>query len=453
MSAEARVIPVQIRRLILNDVGPFGTLELSFPEGKDPERADVHLLVGPNGTGKSSVLAAIAQCFSVEEVGLERRFRTQNGWFVLDTSVGWGGAFRLGFSKHPRPWMAFADVPEIDDAPAQLPQGYQRVNLGLISDYLHTHTRAMSILRSHSMTKFAAFAYSGLRSTEHSDISGIQEQTDNPLRNACLLHRTEGTRDVAQWIANTVAREAMYAQSGDKTRSADRKLSIDRLKRALGEVTGSDVSIVVEFDPFEVRIGIGGAQPCPISALPDGLQSLLSWLGDLLMRLDRIPWATPGPVTDRPFVLLLDEVEVHLHPAWQRRVLPMVERLFPNAQIIASTHSPFVIGSASDAWIHPFRLEGDHAVVDPPVPSAKGTSVAAILDQLMGVHEEFDVDSEEKLTRFRALWHQRLKGEKQVQPELESIASELRGRGAELGTIVETELRELRRRLGQDAAR
>ena len=42
---------MQIRRLVLNEVGPFDTLDLRFPAGTDPTRADVHLLVGPNGTG------------------------------------------------------------------------------------------------------------------------------------------------------------------------------------------------------------------------------------------------------------------------------------------------------------------------------------------------------------------------------------------------------------------
>ena len=145
--------------------------------------------------------------------------------------------------------------------------------------------------------------------------------------------------------------------------------------------------------------------------LADGLQSLFSWLGDLLMRLDRIPWAEPGPVTDQPFLLLLDEVEVHLHPAWQRRVLPMAERLFPDAQIIATTHSPFVLSSASDAWIHAFRLEGGRVVVDPPRPGAQGMSYPAIMQELMGVPEEFDVDTEERLAAFRSLLRRWMQGE------------------------------------------
>jgi hypothetical protein len=44
------------------------------------------------------------------------------------------------------------------------------------------------------------------------------------------------------------------------------------------------------------------------------------------MRLDRIPWHNNTPVLQRQFLLLLDEIDIHLHPAWQRKVLPLVQR-------------------------------------------------------------------------------------------------------------------------------
>lgn len=302
-------------------------------------------------------------------------------------------------------------------------------------------------LRTHSGVSYAVFAYGGLRSVPEPDVTGVQEQTDNPLRDACVFARPEGTKPLIQWIANTYARQAIYAQNGAQGKADERRDALSRLAEALGRVIGGTVNIRVEIDPFAVLLSVNDAAPVPVAQLPDGLQSLLSWLGDLLMRLDRIPWSEPGPVTDRRFVLLLDEVEVHLHPAWQRRVIPVAERLFPNAQIIASTHSPFVIASASDAWIHAFRLEGGHAVVDPPLPSAHGSSYAAVLDSIMDIHQEFDQESEEDLAKFRALWRQRLSGDSAADPELNQIAATLRGRSEELAVIVDTELRELRHRL------
>ena len=111
--------------------------------------------------------------------------------------------------------------------------------------------------------------------------------------------------------------------------------------------------------------------------LPDGLKSIVSRIADLLMRLDRIPWVDDTPPMKRPF-LLLDEVDIHLHPSWQRKVLPIVQRMFPNAQIIASTHSPFVVASADDARIIALKVENGVASVESESDSQIGVSYSAV---------------------------------------------------------------------------
>lgn len=436
---------MQIRRLILNEIGPFSRLDLEFPAGTDPDRADVHLLVGPNGSGKSTVLSAIAQCFCREvEAGLAGRMRSPQSFVVLQTTLGWRGLRSDHLGKAPT-------TIEEEGIPTQHLGSmfglYRNAFEGQFGPYAVAQALPGRALRAHGGVPFAVFAYGGLRSAANSEITGVQEQDDNPLREACLFSRPEGTRPLIQWIANTRSFEALYAYDGDAARAGERKTALSRLADALGKVIGGSVTFHLRKDPFAVLVGVDGGTPIPVAQLPDGLQSLLSWLGDLLMRLDRIPWATPEPVTDRSFVLLLDEVEVHLHPAWQRQVLPMVETLFPKAQIIASTHSPFVIGSASDAWIHRFHVEGGVATADPPLPPANGTSYPVILDDLMGIHGDFDVETERDLAAFRTLWKRRVQGDVAAEPALAQAEATLAHRSRELAIIVGTEMRELRRRL------
>lgn len=57
----------------------------------------------------------------------------------------------------------------------------------------------------------------------------------------------------------------------------------------------------------------------------------------------------PAKLLEAPGLLLIDEAENHLHPTWQKRVIPGVREIFPNLQIIAATHSPFVLASVPDA--------------------------------------------------------------------------------------------------------
>ena len=57
-------------------------------------------------------------------------------------------------------------------------------------------------------------------------------------------------------------------------------------------------------------------------------------------------------IFDLPGLLLIDEIETHLHPKWQKRVLGIIRELFPNLQIILTTHSPFVVASMDGASIY-----------------------------------------------------------------------------------------------------
>ena len=55
---------------------------------------------------------------------------------------------------------------------------------------------------------------------------------------------------------------------------------------------------------------------------------------------------------EKPAILLIDEIENHLHPTWQRRVIPALLDHFPNLQIFATTHSPFVVAGLKSGQVH-----------------------------------------------------------------------------------------------------
>ncbi|MFO0940016.1 MAG: ATP-binding protein [Pirellulales bacterium] len=92
---------------------------------------------------------------------------------------------------------------------------------------------------------------------------------------------------------------------------------------------------------FDVRIRGEGVK---LNSLSDGYSSIIAFVGHLIRAALRLvewkqnPFVVPG-------ILLIDELDVHLHPAWQAHVYHDLKRAFPNLQIIASTHSPLVAGA------------------------------------------------------------------------------------------------------------
>lgn len=99
----------------------------------------------------------------------------------------------------------------------------------------------------------------------------------------------------------------------------------------------------------------------PVSALSLGYQTTLTWVTDLALRMyDRYPESS-NPLAE-PGIVLIDNIDLHLHPRWQRRMMTDVARLFPAVQFIATAHSPLIVQAAENAKLAVLR-ESDGEVV------------------------------------------------------------------------------------------
>jgi predicted ATP-binding protein involved in virulence len=97
----------------------------------------------------------------------------------------------------------------------------------------------------------------------------------------------------------------------------------------------------------ELRLELADGQLVPFSQLSDGYRNLVAMIADITWRASQLnPHHGADAARKATGVVLIDELELHLHPAWQRRVVDDLLRTFPNLQFVATTHSPQVIASA-----------------------------------------------------------------------------------------------------------
>jgi predicted ATPase len=97
-----------------------------------------------------------------------------------------------------------------------------------------------------------------------------------------------------------------------------------------------------------------GDQKVPYPALSDGYRAFYGWLGDLLHHV--CDTATPGKtMVQNQGMVMIDEIDLHLHPSWQMEVLPRLSKELPNIQFIVTSHSPLVVGSLQ--WVNLIVLE------------------------------------------------------------------------------------------------
>ena len=125
-----------------------------------------------------------------------------------------------------------------------------------------------------------------------------------------------------------------------------------------------------------------------MSELGYGYQATLSWMADFCKKMfDRYP-NSPNPLKE-PAVLLIDEIDLHLHPQWQRGLIQSLSDIFPQTQFIVTTHSPFIIQSMENVNLYTLNRVGDHTEVKHlGNKSYIGWKIEEILSEVMGLDEK-----------------------------------------------------------------
>ena len=169
------------------------------------------------------------------------------------------------------------------------------------------------------------------------------------------------------------------------------KARLDSMKSALVHIlpfinAASDIDIRDPEEPggrlrFRTRYG-----NVPLDGLSLGHRTVTAWIIDLAWRLvTRYPESTKP--LEEPAVVLIDEIDLHVHPRWQRTIMKQLSDHFTNVQFVATTHSPLMITSMSDVNVAVLRQEksGDHVVIENEPEVVEGWRFDQILVGLFGL--------------------------------------------------------------------
>ena len=267
-------------------------------------------------------------------------------------------------------------------------------------------------------TSWAAFAFRGSQPTANLATEGPKRIHRPALR--CALAFGEifpASADLGQILVNlyfdrlqawSQAEQAKGTpEESNFRRQADAfQAALDRFARALSDVLDRNVTITFVPGQRPPVVKVDGEE-IPLDLFGEGLRRTFAWLSDLCARLELTRWKdTSRSPFDQDFWLLLDEIDQSLHPALQRRILPALRKLFPNARIYASTHSPFVVASAPDGCVFPMRPdpENHHRVSGAvePVALGPGHSLAWAVEEVFAVPSPFvDDDTIARLAKHK----------------------------------------------------
>lgn len=414
---------MKIRSLTLKNIGVFEDETISFPEKQDMDMAEIHILTGQNGTGKTTILQALAEL-------------TPEMLHLLDLS---------SFKIDKRILRKFKY--QNSSSYVQLIDSYNyEYNLNYHGDFHGDFSEFSSPLDLLDTLHNAAFAYSGYRFIEHQENINIKEKENyNPLENALEFNKKNDANDYSlnEWLANKMAQRNSAFFEGNKIEVEKYSRGIETLKQIIEQIIEIPIDFKFKNEKLKV-VAVKQGQELDFDLLPDGLRSIISWLGDLIMRMDALKWKDDLPIFDREFILFLDEIEVHLHPSWQRKILPVVQKLFKNAQIFITTHSPFIVNSVDGAWIHKIELTDKGVKINPATISENGNSISYVLRETFGIKEEFGLEVNNDLEIFYQLRDKLLAGNLNgSENKFINLSKSLAIQSLELNTIIQFELRQI----------
>jgi len=128
------------------------------------------------------------------------------------------------------------------------------------------------------------------------------------------------------------------------------ELSVDSLEKMLNDLLEREVIVKVDVD--KVEFTEKGANPISFHQLSEGYKSVIIFVCDLIFRLSQSADAGQS-ISDLKGVVFVDEIDLHLHPKWQRVLIGKLRDVFPGIQFIFTTHSPTIIqGASEDAIIY-----------------------------------------------------------------------------------------------------
>ncbi|NCR57109.1 MAG: AAA family ATPase [Microcystis aeruginosa LL13-06] len=343
----------------------------------------LNVFIGVNGAGKSTVLDSLAIMLS----WLVNRLRNTNasGQQISETEINNGQ------------WTAIIEITGVTEDSQEITwkivktrTGYihagERSNFSQLNEYTQQIQR--QITEHQGQINLPLFVYYSVNRAVLDTPLKIKTKHQFDSLSAYENALTSGSdfRTFFEWFReredleneNRKYREAEIKPEGfcfpDPQLEAVRKT----IERFLPDFT----NLIVRRNPLRMEV-TKKDKIVTVNQLSDGEKCLIAMLGDLARRMAIANPQNPYPLKGNG-VIIIDEIDLHLHPQWQRFVVPKLLEVFPNCQFFISTHSPNIITHVQPESLH-FMEQTEMGIKFHPVQESYGKNVDRILEDLMGL--------------------------------------------------------------------
>lgn len=371
---------MKIKSLHLKNFRCFEDFEIEFNTG-DENHGGMTVLVAKNGEGKTAILDAINVAWGPFFKNIPN---TKAAAFSIGDAHKSSGDVLLGLPKLKarieNPPSFLVKFPDYGDFWLSRELIEKRKGFSTTSttetktnDNWHLNNYATYLLTNQNPSEpWPLFAYYGddrLFSSAKLDSSAeLVKLTDNPENGyeGAITPKKGYYAEFCNWFAKLefclrdekINRDEGVPKLDDDTYEKYQKFDMlikNAIKEALQPTGWTNIGYMNNTKEIVVW-GTNHQEKIPVSRLSAGSRMTIGMVGDLAYRCCRLnSKKNMGALIATPGIVLIDEIELHLHPAWQQIILPTLQKIFPKIQFIVTTHSPQVVSSVPKECVRIIR--------------------------------------------------------------------------------------------------
>lgn len=285
------------------------------------------IITGVNGSGKTTILTSLKNAIATYT-------QQKNNYALVQNR-------RLTEYKNAKTKLSLIDPtePAYQSALTELDAIYSRcINYGA---FLNIN---FSIDDFYDTNYFVLAYFEAKRVTDLSKPQSISAPT--------LNHTPIGDHNVGklfiQHLVNRRSQQSFAFEDGDIDEADKIRNWFIQLNALFSEVFGKKVKLIFKRSDLYFVLEDENKELIDLIKLSDGYSAIISIVCEIITRMEAISFGN----FDVSGIVLIDEIETHLHVSLQRKILPFLSKMFPNIQFIVTTHSPFILSSVDDAIIY-----------------------------------------------------------------------------------------------------
>ena len=318
-----------VTNIKIENVRHLKNIEISLPEDEVK-----HLIfTGKNGSGKTSLLDALS-CYLNAVATSDRLTKAQQ--FLQQHK---NALERLQQQK-----VENAEVIEEEKAVRRYTNELNQIKSGLCVEF----NESADALRYCFEKGQFVLAYYKVERTSKADVPQHVEKVN--LKEKYSI--TEEPRQVfIKYLLDLKVTEALARSNGNIPKAESIKRWFTKFENLLRKIfDDKSLELVFEEDTFKFYIKEKNREPFDFNTLSSGFAAVLDIVLDIIMRMEKA--TNKSFYYNIPGIVLIDEIETHLHLELQKTVLEFLTSVFPNIQFIVSTHSPFILNSLDNVIIY-----------------------------------------------------------------------------------------------------